>query len=49
MEGSEILHGELPLEGRYGVLHERCVGCCKDNVINIKQQLYCICVAPEDE
>jgi hypothetical protein len=37
MEGSEILHGELSLEGRYGVLQEHCAGCCKENVINIKQ------------
>jgi hypothetical protein len=37
MEGSEIFHGELPLEGRYSVLHEHYVRCCKDDVINIKQ------------
>jgi hypothetical protein len=40
MEGSDILHGEFPLEGRYGLLQKCCVGCGEDDVISIKQQVY---------
>jgi hypothetical protein len=36
MEGSEVLHGDFPLEGRYRVMQKCCVGCGEDNVINIK-------------
>jgi hypothetical protein len=36
MEGPEILHGEFPLEGRYGLLQKSYAGCGEDNVINIK-------------
>jgi hypothetical protein len=49
MEGSEVLHGEFPLEGRYGLLYKCCAGYGEDNVINVKQQVYRICAAPEDE
>jgi hypothetical protein len=49
MEGLEILHGEFPLEGRYGLLQKWCTGCGEDNVINVKQQVYCICAMPEYE
>jgi hypothetical protein len=49
MEGLEILHGEFLLEGRYGLLQKCCAGCSEDNVINVKQQVYCICAAPKDE
>jgi hypothetical protein len=42
IEGPKILHGEFPLEGRYGLLQKWCAGCSEDNVINIKQQVYCI-------
>jgi hypothetical protein len=45
----EVLHGEFLLESRYGVLQERCARCGEHNVINIKQQLYRISVATEDE
>jgi hypothetical protein len=45
----EVLHGEFPLEGRYGVLEERCARCSEHNVINIKQQIYRIGVLAEDE
>jgi hypothetical protein len=45
----EILHGEFPLEGRYGVLQERCTRCGEHNIINIKQQVYCIDVMAKDE
>jgi hypothetical protein len=34
---AEVLHGEFPLEGRYGVLQEHCARCRELNVINIKQ------------
>jgi hypothetical protein len=44
MEGSEVLHGKFSLEGRYGVLQKCCAGCGEDNVINVKQQVYRICV-----
>jgi hypothetical protein len=37
------------LEGRYGVLHEYCARCGEHNVINIKQQVYCIGAMVEDE
>jgi hypothetical protein len=37
-----VLHGEFPLEGKYGVLQEHCARCGEHNVINIKQQIYCI-------
>jgi hypothetical protein len=46
MEGPEILHGEFLLESRYGLLQKCCAGCGEDNVINVKQQVYRICVAP---
>jgi hypothetical protein len=49
MEGSEVLHDEFSLEGRYGLLQKYCVGCSEDNVINVKKQEYRISVAPEDE
>jgi hypothetical protein len=45
----EVLHDEFLLESRYGVLQERCARCSEHNVINIKQQLYRINVAAEDE
>jgi hypothetical protein len=45
----EVLHDEFLLESRYGVLQERCARCGEHNVINIKQQLYRINVAAEDE
>jgi hypothetical protein len=46
---SDVLHGELPLEGRYGVLQERCAKCNEHNVTNIKQQVYCIGAVAVDE
>jgi hypothetical protein len=46
---AEVLHGEFPLEGRYGVLQECCARCSEHNVINIKQQVYCIGAVAEDE
>jgi hypothetical protein len=49
MERSEVLHCEFPLEGIYGVLQKCCAGCDEDNIINLKQQVYHICVASEDE
>jgi hypothetical protein len=49
MEEPEVLHGEFPLEGRYGLLQKCCTGCGEDNAINVKQQVYCICDVPEDE
>jgi hypothetical protein len=45
----EVLHGKFPLEGRYGVLQECCARCGDHNVINIKQQVYHIGPAVEDE
>jgi hypothetical protein len=45
----EVLHGEFLLEGRYGVLQERCARCDEHNVINIKQQIYRISTTAEDE
>jgi hypothetical protein len=49
MEGPEILHDEFPLECKYGMLQKCCAGCNEDNVINIKQQVYRISVAPKDK
>jgi hypothetical protein len=43
------VHGEFLLESRYGVLQERCARCIEHNVINIKQQVYCISVMMEDK
>jgi hypothetical protein len=37
---AKVLHGEFPLESRYGVLQEYCARCGEHNVINIKQQVY---------
>jgi hypothetical protein len=37
MEGSDVLHDEFPLEGRYSLLQKCYTGCIKDNVINVKQ------------
>jgi hypothetical protein len=45
----EVLHGEFPLESRYGVLQERCPRCGEHNIINIKQQVYRVGAAAEDE
>jgi hypothetical protein len=45
----EVLHGEFPFEGRYVVLQELCARCGEHNVINIKQQVYRIGAATEDE
>jgi hypothetical protein len=45
----EILLGEFPLEGGYGVLKERCARYGEHNVINIKQQVHCIDATGEDE
>jgi hypothetical protein len=33
----KVLHGEFPLDGRYGVLQECCARCGENNVINIKK------------
>jgi hypothetical protein len=49
MKRDEVLHDEFPHEGRYGVLQERCARCDEHNIINIKQQVYCIGAAVEDE
>jgi hypothetical protein len=49
MDGPEILYGEFLLEGRYGLLQKCYVGSGEDNVINVKQQVYHICAASEDE
>jgi hypothetical protein len=49
MEGPKIFHDEFPLESRYGLSQKCCVGCGEDNVINVKQQVYRICAAPEDK
>jgi hypothetical protein len=49
IEGSEILRCEFLLEGRYGLLQKCCTGCGEDNIINVKQQIYCICAVLEDE
>jgi hypothetical protein len=46
---AKVLHGEILLEGRYGVLQECCVRCGEHNVINIKQQVYHISVVSKDE
>jgi hypothetical protein len=46
---AEVLHGEFPLDCRYGVLQECCARCGEHNVINIKQQVYCISAVAEDE
>jgi hypothetical protein len=45
----EVLHGEFPLESRYGLLQKRCARCGEHNVINIKQQVYHIGATVEDE
>jgi hypothetical protein len=45
----EVLCGKFSLESRYGVLQEHCDRCGKYNVINIKQQVYRIGAAAEDE
>jgi hypothetical protein len=42
MDGPEILHGEFPLEDRYGLMYKCCARCGEDNVINIKKQVYYI-------
>jgi hypothetical protein len=45
----EVLQGEFPLEGRYGVMQEHCARCSEHNVINIKQQVHRISAAVEDK
>jgi hypothetical protein len=49
MKTAEVLQGEFSLEGRYGVLQEHCARCVEHNVINIKQQIYRINAAADDE
>jgi hypothetical protein len=49
MERSEVIHDEFPLDDRYGVLQKCYVECGEDNIINIKQQVYRICVMAKDE
>jgi hypothetical protein len=39
MEGSKVLHGQFPLESKYGLLQKCCGGCGEDDVINVKQQV----------
>jgi hypothetical protein len=46
---AKILHGKFPLEGRYGVMQDRCARYDEHNVINIKQQVYRIGAAAKDE
>jgi hypothetical protein len=48
MEGSEVLHGEFMLKGRYGLLQKSCTGCSEDHVINVKQQVCRIYATQED-
>jgi hypothetical protein len=45
----EVLHGQFPLQDRYGVLQEHCARYDKHNVINIKQQVYHIGAVAEGE
>jgi hypothetical protein len=47
MEGPKILHGEFSLEDRYGLLQKCYARCGEDNIINIKQQVYHICINKE--
>jgi hypothetical protein len=49
MKKVEVLHGEFSLEGRYGVLQEHCARYGEHNVNSIKQQVYRISAAVEDE
>jgi hypothetical protein len=49
MKRAEVLHGELKLDGRYGVLQEHCARHGEHNVINIKQQVCRIGATVEDE
>jgi hypothetical protein len=49
MKRAEVLHSEFLLEGRYSLLQERCARCGEHIVINIKQQVYRIGAAVEDE
>jgi hypothetical protein len=49
MEGSEVLYSEFSLEDRYGLLKKSHAGYSEDNVNNVKQQVYRICVTLEDE
>jgi hypothetical protein len=46
---AEVLHGEFPLEGGYGVLRERRARCSEHNVININHQIYRIDAAEVDK
>jgi hypothetical protein len=46
---AEVLHGEFPLESRYGVLQGCCARSDEHNVINIKQQVYRVGATMEDE
>jgi hypothetical protein len=45
----KVFYDEFPLEGRYGVLEERCARCSENNIINIKKQVYHIGAAMKDE
>jgi hypothetical protein len=37
IEGSDVLHDEFPLEGRYSLLQKCYARCIEDNVITVKQ------------
>jgi hypothetical protein len=46
---AKVFYDEFSLEGRYGVLEERCARCSEHNIINIKKQIYHIGAAVKDE
>jgi hypothetical protein len=46
---AEVFHDEFSFEGRYDVLYERCARCGEHNIINIKQQVYCIGTVAKDK
>jgi hypothetical protein len=46
---AKVPQGEFLLEGRYDVLQECYARCGEYNIINIKQQVYCIGAVMKDE
>jgi uncharacterized protein YqgV (UPF0045/DUF77 family) len=49
MKRLEVLHSKLPLQGSDGTAQKLRTGCGQNNIINIKEQIYHVWAATENE
>jgi hypothetical protein len=49
MKQPEVLHSKLPLQDSDGATQKLRTGCDQNNIINIKEQIYHVWAATEDE